>query len=160
MGITIESYRANIGIFNNRPLHTKTKVTNINTHHQFTFNKTFKIYTLLCIFFFTIQANNFSHIQQAHNNKLSHSINGNIKHNNIKIAHFNKGNSKFDNKIDDIHYIIDKHKPLIFSISEANYCNTNKTIICDYNIEACDFKIGYHTSRQILLIHNSLTYTR
>ena len=27
-------------------------------------------------------------------------------------------------------------------------------------MEECDFKIGYHTSRQILLIHNSLTYTR
>ena len=160
MDITIESYRANIGIFNNKPLHTKTKVTNINAHHQFTFKKNCKIYTLLCILFFIIQANNFSHIQQINNNKISHSTNGHIKHNNIKIAHFNKGNSKFDNKIDDIHYIIDKHKPLIFSISEANYCNTNKTIICGYNIETCDFKIGYHTSRQILLIHNSLTYTR
>ena len=160
MGITIESYRANIGIFNNRPLHTKTKVTNINTHHPFTFNKNLKIYILICIFFSITQANNFSHIQQAHNNKLAHITHGNIKHNNIKIAHFNKGNSKFDNKIDDIHYIIDKHKSLIFSISEANYCNTNKTIICDYNIETCNFKIGYYTSRQILLIHNSLTYTR
>ena len=97
MGITIESYRANIGIFNNKPLHTKTRVTTINAHQQFTFKKSFKIYTLLCIFFFIIQANNFSYIQQAHNNKLSHSTNGNIKHNNIKIAHFNKGNSKFDN---------------------------------------------------------------
>ena len=33
-------------------------------------------------------------------------------------------------------------------------------IIDGYNIETCDFKIGYHTSRQILMIHNSLTYTR
>ena len=59
-----------------------------------------------------------------------------------------------------MHYIIDKHKPLIFSISEANYCNINNTIIDGYSIETCDFKINYHTSRQILLIHNSLTYTR
>ena len=56
--------------------------------------------------------------------------------------------------------IINTHKPLIFSISEVNYCNIDKTVIDSYNIEACDFKIGYHTSRQILLIHNSLTYTR
>ena len=112
MGITIKSYRVNIGIFNNKPLHTKTKVTKFNAHHQFTFKKNFKIYTFLCILFFIIQANNFSHIQQVNNNKLSHSTYGNIKHNNIKIAH--KGNSKFDNKIDDIHYIIDKHKPLVF----------------------------------------------
>ena len=91
---------------------------------------------------------------------MPHCLNGNIKLTNIKIAHFNKGNSKFENKLDDIHYIIDTHKPLIFSISEANYCNLNKTIIDGYNIETCDFKIGYHTSRQILMIHNSLTYTR
>ena len=116
MGITIESYRANIGIFNNKPLHTKNIVTNINAHHKFTLGKNFKFCTLLCIFFVDIQANNFSHIQQVNNNKLSYTTNGNIKHNNIKIAYFNKGNSKFDNKIDDIHYIIDTHKPLIFSI--------------------------------------------
>ena len=114
MGITIESYRANIGIFNNKPSHTKIRLKTTNTHHQCIFNKNLKIYTLLCIFFFIIQSNNYSQTQQAHHNKLTHSINGNIKHNNIKIAHFNKGNSKFDNKIDDIHYIIDKHKPLIF----------------------------------------------
>ena len=160
MGITIESYRANIGIFNNKPYRIKITMKTTDTHYQSTFNKNLKIYTLLCFFLFFTQINNYSQIQQAHNNKLTHSINGNIKYNNIKIAHFNKGNSKFDNKIDDIHYIIDKHKPLIFSISEANYCNINKTQISDYNIEVCDFKIGYHTSRQVLLIHNSLTYTR
>ena len=84
---------------------------------------------------------------------MSHYLNGNIKLTNIKIAHLNKGNSKFENKLDDIHHIIDTHKPLIFSISEANYCNINKTIIDGYNIETCDFKIQYHTSRQILMIH-------
>ena len=70
------------------------------------------------------------------------------------------GNSKFNNKINDLHYILDTHKPLIFSISKANYCNINKAVIKGYNIEACDFKIGYHTFRQKLLTHNSLTYTR
>ena len=50
--------------------------------------------------------------------------------------------------MDDTHYIIDKYKPLVFPKSEANYCNTNKPVV------------GFHTSRQILLIHNSLTYTR
>ena len=73
---------------------------------------------------------------------MSHYLNGNIKLTNIKIAHFNKGNSKFENKLDDIHYIIDTYKPLIFSISEANYCNLNERIIDGYNIEICDFKIG------------------
>ena len=126
MGITIESYRANIGIFNNKPLHIKTKVTKTNAHHKFTISTNFKMYTLLCILFFVIQANNFSHIQQVNNNKLSHSTNGNIKHNNIKIEHFNKGNSKFDNKIDDIHYIIDTHKPLIFQYQKQTTATQTK----------------------------------
>ena len=73
------------------------------------------------------QSNNYSITLQNNNNKIAHYFNGNIKLTNIKIPHFNKGNSKFDNKIDDIHYIIDTHKPLIFSISEANYCNLNKS---------------------------------
>ena len=129
MGITIESYRANIGIFNNKPLHTKTKVTKFKAHHHFTFKKNFKIYTFLCILFFVIQAKNFSITIQKSNNKMSHYLNGDMKSTNIKIAHFNKGNSKFENKLNDIHYIIDTHKPLFFSISKANYCNISKTII-------------------------------
>ena len=152
MGITIESYSLNIGTFNNR-LHTRHKLcSSTSSGDSFRFNKKSKIY-LLCIIFIVITQNStFSATIQSTNNKNSHISNGNIKATSIKIAHFNKGNSKFDNKLDDIHYIIDKHKPLIFSISEANYCNINKTIIDGYSIESCDFKIGYHTTRQILLI--------
>ena len=147
MGITIESYRINIGIFNNRPPKKHKTFTKSNTNFTFKFNKNLKTCLLILIFFTITQSNNFSVALQNNNNKLSHISNGNIKLTNIKITHFNKGNSKFDNKIDDIHYIIDTHKPLIFSISEVNYCNINKTVIDGYNIEACDFKIGYHTSR-------------
>ena len=154
MGITVESYRLNIGIFNNRPIKKYKSSSQTNTHYTFTINKKFKIYLLFIIFFTITQSSNFSITIQNYNNKLSHISNGNIQLTNIKIAHFNKGNSKFNNKIDDIHYIIDTHKQLIFSISEANYCNINKVVIDGYNIEACDFKIGYHTSRQILLVHN------
>ena len=160
MGITIESYRINIGTFNNRPLKTHKSFSKHYTNKNFKFNKNLKIFLLLIILFTITESNNFFITRQNTNNKLAHILNDNIMLTNIKIAHFNKGNSKFTNKIDDIHYILDKHKPLIFSISEANYCNINKAIIDGYNIEACDFKIGYHTSRQILLIHNSLTYTR
>ena len=160
MGITIESYRLNIGTFNNR-LHTRHKLcSSTSSSDSFRFNKKVKIYLLCIIFIIITQNSTFSATIQSTNNKNSHITNGNIKATSIKIAHFNKGNSKFDNKLDDIHYIIDKHKPLIFSISEANYCNINKTIIDGYSIESCDFKIDYHTSRQILLIHKSLTYTR
>ena len=120
MGITIESYRINIGTFNNRPLKTHKSFSKHNTNKNFKFNKNLKIYLLLIIFFTITQSNNFSITRQNNNNKLSHILNGNIKLTNIKIAHFNKGNSKFNNKIDNIHYILDKQKPLIFSISDAN----------------------------------------
>ena len=129
-----------------------------NTNHAL--NKNLKTFLILIIFFTIIQANNFLTTLQKSNNKMSHYLNGNIKLTNIKVAHFNKGNSKFETKLDNIHYIIDTHKPLIFSISQPNYCNINKTIIDGYNIVIYDFKIQYHTSRKILLIHNSLSYTR
>ena len=129
MGISVESYRLNIGMFNNRSLRKLKYSTQNNTHYNFTFSKNFTIYLLFTIFLTITQYNNFSITLQNNNNKLSHISNSNIKLTNIKIAHFNKGNSKFNNKFDDIHYIIDKHKALIFSISKANYCNINKTII-------------------------------
>ena len=113
MGITIESYRINIGIFNNRPPKYKIqKMPHPNINH--TLNKNLKTFLILIIFFTIIQANNFLITLQKSNNKMSHYLNGNMKLTNIKIAHFNKGNSKFENKLNDIHYIIDTHKPLIF----------------------------------------------
>ena len=126
MGITIESYRINIGIFNNRPPKKCKTFTKSNSNFTFKFNKILKTCLLIIIFFAITQSNNYSITLQNNNNKLSHYFNGNIKLTNIKIAHFNKGNSKFDHKINNIYYIIDKHKPLIFSISEVNYCNINK----------------------------------
>ena len=112
MDITIESYRVNIGIFNNRP--PKYKIHKAPNHnYNPTHNKNLKIFLTLIIFFTIIQSNNFSITLQKSNNKMSHYLNGNIKLTNIKIGHFNKGNSKFKNKLDDIHHIIDTHKPLI-----------------------------------------------
>ena len=103
MGITIESYRLNIGTFNNR-LHTLHKLRSSTTSSDsFKFNKNIKAY-LLCIILIAItQTSSFSGTIQNTNNKSSHITNGNIKTTSIKIAHFNKGNSKFDNKLDDIH---------------------------------------------------------
>ena len=55
--------------------------------------------------------------------------------------------------MDDIHFLIDKHKPMITS-------NINRTIINVYHIEINNFKVNYHLSRQILLIHKSIDYIR
>ena len=50
-----------------------------------------------------------------------HSSQGNrSKLNTIEISHFNKGNSKFETKMNEIKILIKKHSPDIFSIVEAN----------------------------------------
>ena len=64
-----------------------------------------------------------------------HSLNGNTRLNNIKIMHWNKGDSLFTNKLDDLYYSIDKNRPHIISLAEANYYNINDIAIKDYNIE-------------------------
>ena len=86
--------------------------------------------------------------------------NGNIKIHSLKILHWNKGNSLFKNKINNIYFILDKYKPHIMSISEANYDNIDRTDIPDYRIETNDIGVGHDISRQILLIHNTIDYTR
>ena len=53
-----------------------------------------------------------------------HSLNGNTRLNNIKIMHWNKGNSLFTNKL-DLYYLIDKNRPHIISLSEATFYNIN-----------------------------------
>ena len=46
------------------------------------------------------------------------------------------------------------------SISEANYDNIDRTLIKGYRIETNDLGIGYDTSRQLLLIQDTIDYTR
>ena len=63
---------------------------------------------------------NYTVSKKLSSNKIAHCINGNIKMHGLKILHWNKVNSLFNNKIDDIKFILDKYSPHIFSISEAN----------------------------------------
>merc|ERR1711867_422374 len=51
------------------------------------------------------------------NNKMQHIINGNYH---LNILHWNKGNTLFTNKITHIDQIMDKYKPHIISLCEAN----------------------------------------
>ena len=58
---------------------------------------------------------------QKHNNKNAHSTYGNkMSEGNLKLLLTNKGSSYFENKVDDMSYIIDKYSPHIMCISEAN----------------------------------------
>ena len=55
---------------------------------------------------------------------------------------------------------MERHKTKIMSIFEANYINSSGLKIPDYSIEYTDIGVGQGTSRQVLLIHNSIQYTR
>ena len=48
----------------------------------------------------------------------------------------------------------------IVSLSEANYNNIDRINIPQYNIETNDLGVGHGVSRQILLIHKTIEYTR
>ena len=77
----------------------------------------------------------YLHCISKFNNCNMRRINGNIKAPSLRIIHWNKGSSKFSNKIDDIKLVIDKFRPHIFSIVEANYDLIDRLMIEGYNIE-------------------------
>ena len=96
------------------------------------------------------------------NNKISHIYNGNIyKRGGIKMVHVNKGNSNFENKIDDIKVVLDNLKPHILSIQEANYDFSLGQTFSGYNIE---YNILTNKSncrsRTIVMIDKGLNYKR
>ena len=69
----------------------------------------------------------------------------------------------FQNKVDQLKVLIDKYKPHVLFLSEANYSIDSiwETYGLDeYNIEVTDQKMNYKMSRQILLIDKRLIYTR
>ena len=67
----------------------------------------------------------FIYGKNLRNNKQAHITNRNIKIHSLKILHWNKGNSLFINKIDDINFILDKYKP--------HLCQFQKLTMIIYN---------------------------
>jgi len=157
MSVSLDVYRAAIGIFNfTAPYRTKT----YKGPQNYTPIKSLIILLILLLHSPPICNKSYESYTQSKLNKNSHTRNGNIKYKSINILHWNKGNALFYNKFNDILSIIEKNRPKIMSISEANYNNLDKLRIEDYNIKYTDMGVGYSISRQILLIHNSLQYKR
>ena len=95
------------------------------------------------------------------NNKNNHSLNGNIsKKGTITLFSWNKGNSTFGNKRDDILVTIDRYKPDIFASHEANFDIKRDKNFDNYNIEYNTIIKGYNISRTILLIKKVILYKR
>ena len=95
-------------------------------------------------------------------NKKMHIVNGNIvaKSKSYSIYHWNKGNSHFRRKIDDIYSILDNNKPDLLSLAESNYQFNDPIIIPEYNIENSRLHIDSTFARSSLLIKKSLNYSR
>ena len=77
----------------------------------------YNLSNLASIFFQILRKsnNNYDIYLQKTHNKQMHSSQGNrSKLNTIEISHFNKGNSKFETKMNEIKILIKKHSPDIF----------------------------------------------
>ena len=81
----------------------------------------------------------------------------------INIVHFNKGNSKFENRLSDIDRVISKYKPDIIHIAEANMGSNFDSYIgkySEYNFERNLMYNDIGNSRNILMINKKLQYSR
>ena len=100
---------------------------------------------------------------QKSKNKTIKTINGNFKIKNLKLLLTNKGPAYFENKIDDMSYIIDKFKPDIMAISESNISKKNLTFknnFSDYNFELNKMYDNYGFSRNALMVKEGISYKR
>ena len=73
---------------------------------------------------------------------------------------WNKGNSNFITKKDDILITINRYHPDIFALHEANYNPKNDGQIFGYNIEYNTLCVNHKISRTLLLIKKGISYKR
>lgn len=108
--------------------------------------------------------NSYAKIKQKLNNKINHIINGNkLKNTKLNLMQYNKGNANFENKINAINDIIQKHKPDVMCISEANLKASNFNILNNFpehNIEHNLMSKDMDISRNILMINKNISYKR
>ena len=116
-------YRCAIGIYNMKLNISKSKDKNKNF--------IFSFHSLRCmlLFIFIIWNfinNSFSKILQSENNKINHMVNENLSgKGTYKFLTWNKGNSNFSNRRDDVLITLQRHNPDIFAIHEATYSIKN-----------------------------------
>ena len=134
--ISIQSYRLPIGLFQLKIKSFKAKGL---TYDDFKRGERggIKFNLILICFLLGVCINSsYSKRCQEANNKNIHSLNGNIsKKGTISLFTWNKGNSTFGNKRDDIFITIDRFKPDIFAIHEANFDISRDKNFENYNIE-------------------------
>ena len=123
----------------------------------------------MLILWFGIIFNNtncYTQIRAVGNNKMAHIVEGNKVSTKkvLNIMHWNKGPSFLQNKVNDINYKLDKYRPHIFSLSEANFIinrdNEDLNFLHEYNYEIVNGVDNVKMSRQMVLINKQLNYVR
>ena len=96
------------------------------------------------------------HMSNKARNSLIKQMNGNRK-NSIKVQHWNLGSRHWQKKIEDIQLLVDKHKPQVLFISEANLYSTvpeYKTVIECYDLYKTKSFESMGCSRLVMLVEN------
>ena len=153
--IDYAQFRFTIGIFNFKITKLKYKVKPNYNNHKNIFLPLF----LLLIILGAQTCNNYSLYRQKSSNKNAHYTFGNKK-GSYKLLHWNKGNSDFKNKYDDICMTLDTNQPEFFSIQEANFNIKSNIKIKGYNIEYNNLIFNNDIARTVLLIKNNISYKR
>ena len=98
------------------------------------------------------------------NNKKQKIKNGNISNiGNLTIISWNKGNSQFLNRMQEIQQIIIEQKPDIFSIQEANLSKNIDIGTCQidgYKMEVDQLYEKFQMARAVIYINEKIKYTR
>ena len=86
---------------------------------------------------------------------------GNKREHGIKIVHWNKGPSLLENKRNDIEALVQKHRPHILGLSEANLFRNHdlsNVQLPEYTLHTCPTldNPGLNVSRVVVYTHNSL----
>ena len=168
--ITLQAYRVAVGTFQCKLINIRPKGSTYGTNggnrgkNDYTIGKKLglgiKILLILVLFGVNVN-NNYSKVCKESSNKLNHILNGNIsKKGNISLYTWNKGNSNFKNRRDDILVTLERYKPDVFTIHEANFDISNDRGFTNYKIEANTLSRGNSIARTIVLIKNDIAYKR
>ena len=129
--ITIQAYRCAIGTFNLMICKVKFKI-----HKSKTNNNKVSFFFIFLLLLMINTSSSYEGFYQRNNSRMMKSINGNISNKgSYYFISWNKGNSKFTSKRDDISITLDRLSPDFFAIHEANFDNINDKGFQNYNLE-------------------------
>ena len=108
---------------------------------------------------------NYASSKQSENNKIMHSANGNRAakiRSHLKIQQINKGHSNFSTKLNNILSLIEKEKPDILTISEANIEVDHPSLMNNLSGYNAELKIlgNAKQARLLVLVKSGITYER